>query len=477
MRALAFIAIVVGGSAHAAPESAPQAPADLEIDVSKLVLEQPRKPPPQKTLVLCMVGQQSECEEACTGGSAPSCARLGWTLATGGADNALLPMMKFDQDFAGAEKAFDKACKLGFQPACVDAEMARRGLKKKPNEAQLRGACKAGYGRACSDLTDSAVGDKAKIALYEQGCAGGDGEACMAVADSKADLKEQLAWYSKAFATPTKMKVPLACPTGTQAVRTVSAITFTWTLYSPKWSCGRFDPQTRRFVGDGPYLEFASEEDEAVYPYGVITERGVMVAGKREGVVEHWNGRGHLVSSKTYKADREEGIAFDLMRSRDGGIESVTRTTEVAGKREGESRRVSSYDDRQFRRFELGQYAAGQKTGTWITTRVETKRVEKVERFVAGKHEGNIDHFDEKTGLLEQRDTYAAGKATKGLRYTKGKLSSEVVFVDGKRSEERELGPDGKVKAITSYDDDGYTRRGRKIRDKRGNLVDDPDGY
>lgn len=475
MRALALLVFLVGGSASAAPDAAPAPPADLDIDLSKLVLDQVQKAPPQKALVLCKLGDRSGCEAACADRSGPSCSRLGWTLATGGADNPLLPHKEFEQDFAGAEIAFDKACKLGFFPGCVDAEMARHALKKPPNAAQLRAACGGGYGRACSELADTAASDATKLALYEQGCAGGDGEACIVVADSKQDVKEQLAWYGKAFTTPTKAKVPLACPAGTHAARTVTAITFAWTLYTPRWTCGQFDPKTRKFVAQGPYLELESEEDEAVYPYGAITERGAMVAGAKHGLVERWNGRGALVTSKTYKSGRETGIGYDLGRGRSGNIESVRQETYVDGRREGEARDIAFYDDPRFRRFETGAFAGGQKVGAWTTTRVETKRVTKVERYVAGKLDGDVTHYDERTGALVQRETYASAVAIKGQRFVQGKLSTEVVYRNGRRSEERELDDAGKVKAITTYDADGYRRTSRKIRDKRGRMIPDPD--
>ena len=40
-------------------------------------------------------------------------------------------------------------------------------------------------------------------------------------------------------------------------------------------------------------------------------------------------------------------------------------------------------------------------------------------------------------GVLTQRDTYVAGKPTKGQRFTQGKLTTEIVYAKGKRIEER----------------------------------------
>jgi len=473
MRALALLAIVVGGSALAAPGVAPPAPADIEIDTSKLVLAQPRKTPPAKTQSICDLGDQSGCETACAANSPAGCARLGWTLALGGADNALLPSKKFDQDFPGAEAAFAKACKLGFHASCVDLQLVRKHANKPSNTAELSTSCKAGYGRACSMLADAAPNAKAKLALHEQACIGGDGEACIEVADAQANLNASLEWYRKAYATPTKGKVPLVCPAGAQAVRTVSAVTFAWTLYYPKWSCGTFDPQARRFVENGPFIELASEEDELVYPYGVISQRGSMVAGNRDGVIEHWNQRGDLVSVTSYKAGREHGLSIDLMRSRDGSVESITQVTYVEGRREGTYRDVTG-DGEYTRRYEQGEYKSGQKTGTWLTVLVKSRKVVQVEHYVAGKVEGDSEEFDHKTGALVGRTTYIANKPTKDQRFTKGKLTRETRYVNGRRSEEKELGPDGKVTAISTFDADG-DRTGRKIRDKRGNFVDDPD--
>lgn len=476
MRVLALLAFLVGGTAFGAPDERPPAPpSDLDIDLSNLVLEQVRKAPPQKNLVLCELGDQRGCEVACADKSGPSCSRLGWALATGGADNPLLPVKEREQDFVGAEVAFDQGCKLGYLPACVDAELARRAQKKPPSTAQLRTACSGGYGRACSELAASVAGEAAKLALYEQGCTGGDGEACIFVADRKQDLEQQLAWYRRAFKTSSRTKVPLACPAGTQARRTVSAITFAWTLYTPRWACARIDPKSRRFVEHGPYLELASEEDEAVYPYGIISERGTMVDGARDGLVEHWNGRGALTSWQPYKAGREDGIGVSLVRGRSGAIEGVTRKTFVAGRAEGEARSIRSYDDAQFRALEIGTYRDGLKVGPWTTTRVEAKRVITVERYAAGKLDGDITHYDERTGALVQRSTYAGGVAIKGQRYNQGKLWIEIVYRNGRRREERELDEAGQLKAITTYDESGSQRTSRKIRGKRGRMIPDPD--
>jgi len=476
MRTLALPALAVLASTAAAENlpTAPSVPASLAIDTSKLVMSQPRAAAPKDKL-LCRMGDDSGCKIACDGGSATSCSRLGWTLAMGGADNPLLPTTKFEQDFKGAEAPFEKACKLGFHPSCVDVQLVRQKIGKKVDTAQLQASCNAGYGRACSLLAES-VPEAQRLALYERGCNGGDGEACLVVSDSKQDLKEQLAWARKAFFTPTKGKVPLTCPAGMQASRTVSSITFAWTLYTPKWACGRYDEARRRFVENGPFIELSSEEDEAVYPYGIVSKKGTMKDGQPDGLVERWNARGDLIASTTFQAGREHGVSTEFMRGRDGSVESVTQVTYVLGKREGTYRHILMPEE-DLARLETGEYKAGEKVGTWIEVRIKSRRVIEVERYVAGKLEGEREEYDDRDGSFVGSTTYVAGKPTKGTRYVKGKKTEEILYgAKGRRSEVRELDPQGKAKRIRTYDDDG-DRISTKIKNKRGAWVDDPDGY
>ena len=474
MRALASL-VLLGSTAVAAPlPTAPPPPADLTIDISKLVLAQPRTPGAKPAHVLCRMGELTDCEQACTAGSAASCFRLGWTYATGGADNPLLVTKKFEQDFVNAEVALAKACKLGFHAACVDVEIMHRNLKKPRDTAQLQASCKAGYGRACSLLADDAKDEKIRDQLYVQGCAAGDGDACISMPLSK-DVAPQLERSRAPFVKPAKATVQLACPAGTELRRALSGFDAQWTVYRTTWACGRFDAAKQRFIQDGPYIGFGSEEDESVHPFGVITERGVMVAGKKHGIVEQWNHRGDLTSSRTYKAGREDGTSVELSRGRDGSVESIAVVAYVDGKRQGTYKQLLMPGEPQFTRFQTGEYKDAQKIGTWLEVRVHSKQVFLVEHYVADKLEGERDEFSEKDGSLVGRTTYVANKATKGIRYNAGVPAEETVYINGRKSEVRDLDARGKPNRIVKYGSNGYDRISTKVRTKSGTWIDEDD--
>jgi len=76
---------------------------------------------------------------------------------------------------------------------------------------QLQASCRAGHGRACSLLADY-VPDARGVLDADQGHA------------------------------------PIRVPTGTQARRTVSSMTFAWTLYTARWACALYEADKRRFV-------------------------------------------------------------------------------------------------------------------------------------------------------------------------------------------------------------------------------------
>ncbi|MBA3452295.1 MAG: sel1 repeat family protein [Deltaproteobacteria bacterium] len=160
MRSVVLV-MLLGSTAAAAP----RAPANLDIDLSKIVLVQPRRPAPTPTLVLCDRNDKDGCMQACDRGSAATCFRLGWMLARGGAENAVLSAPKIEIDLDDAVIALEKACTLGFHAGCVDVEAIRGRLKKPKNTARLRTSCAAGYGRACGALVAGIKDPKARRAL------------------------------------------------------------------------------------------------------------------------------------------------------------------------------------------------------------------------------------------------------------------------------------------------------------------------
>ncbi|MDB4962571.1 MAG: hypothetical protein JWP01_2570 [Myxococcales bacterium] len=379
MRSVVLV-VLLGATAAAAP----RVPASLDIDLSKLVLVQARKPAPTPALVLCDRNDKDGCMQACDGGSAASCFRLGWMLARGGADNPVVPEPKFELDLVGAEIALAKACTLGFHAGCVDVEAIRARLKKPPNTAQLRTSCAAGYGRACSALVAGIKDPKARRALLEQGCNSGDGTSCMAIADTMPDTGEQVRWMRKAFNAPGGGIAKLDCPAGMQARRSVFEFDGgEWSVYSPRWQCGTFDAKTGAFVEEGPYLEHASEEDELVHPYGVISERGRMLAGEKHGLFEKWDQRGRLESTIHFKAGLEHGQKIWLDYESDGTISIAARVVNVEGKKQGTFRRAYYRGGKPYA-YEFGEYKNDVKVGAWLNIDAKPRRVTSVQRYVAG---------------------------------------------------------------------------------------------
>jgi antitoxin component YwqK of YwqJK toxin-antitoxin module len=178
----------------------------------------------------------------------------------------------------------------------------------------------------------------------------------------------------------------------------------------------------------------------------VISERGTMAAGRRDGLVEKFDARGRLTRRATYHGGLVDGVELELhYHDTSLTLEEVSEVTYAGYSRDGRYRTNSTEYGRSC--FQVGQYSAGKKTGTWLEGC--GGKVETVTRYVAGNTETR-DEFDPDTGVLVRRWLYKDGRAT----------------------EMRELSRSGVVERVVTYSDGEVT--GRKVRDKRGQLVDEP---
>lgn len=321
------VLVVLCSAASAAPR-APKA----RIDVAQFAPPPVPPPPTDATKRLCRAGDREECEALCAKSSAVSCWRLGWLLALGGA-NESDPLARAPQDFAAAAVPMAKACKLGFLPACVDLQTIEQNRRRPADQAQLRATCKAGYGRACTALASLTKNTTDQRALLADGCRGGDGDACLTLADAADTPREMLELARKAMSTPAPGRVSLTCPAGTQAFRMVTQLEVVRTEILPRWTCGVFDPKTKRIVENGPYLEFLTEADEAAYPHGVISERGTNVDGEKHGIVDKLDARGLPRSRVSFKHGLEDGVGYQLKYDSTGELSEITMTTWREGRR------------------------------------------------------------------------------------------------------------------------------------------------
>jgi hypothetical protein len=297
-----LIAIALARVAAARPPAKP-------LDVSKLRLDQ-RAGSPE----LCSVGSddesRDECAQQCEAGKLLSCARLGAWYA-GGGESGWINTAKRDLDKAAA--AFEKACNGHYAQACYALHLTDIARHAKAPRGDLAALCKGGYALACGSLAESEHDPKRHDQLLAQACHGGDRDACLGlISDDDLTAASGLVATMVTGGATVSAQVKLACPKGTVAYRSIQVYPSALGTVRPKWLCGAIDPATHRFVANGPYIEYATEEDEAVYPHGVIAERGVYKHGKRDGVVEAYDAGGYLTSSTTYREGEEDGVQYNL---------------------------------------------------------------------------------------------------------------------------------------------------------------------
>jgi antitoxin component YwqK of YwqJK toxin-antitoxin module len=363
---------------------------------------------------LCAPWDDAGCRELCDAGSALSCARLGNILVVGGAENALLPVTKFKQDFAATRVAWQSACHAGYQPSCVDLAWLLAG----------------GHGGKRDDKRAEALRDKA--------CNAGYAVACNSVAATEA---------------PLAIAGSLACPKGTSHYRERREMTLAYTIVEPALYCGK--PGERRPAKHGPFIQWASLEDEAVH--GVVIRRGNYVDGQREGVWEISDARGRLISTERYRGGKKHGTF--LRHSADDP--NYLETTEyVTGKRQG-SYKKSSNDS-----SESGNYVDGNKHGAWLRTYRRKKTETNYDRgrivgdVVRYRTDGSVHHriphdsqgrrhgaynIYGRDGKVLYETLYHHGDKSKARSYhNNGKLSREVVYQDGEEVSERRFDRHGK---------------------------------
>jgi hypothetical protein len=123
-----------------------------------------------------------ECRVQCDLGDAPSCTRLGYLLAHG--------EQGFVRDDQNARTFYDRACGVGYAPACFNIGVLHAMAGEAPKEQQIAAtywdrACADGYPPACSNLgalyagASSAKARAQAVELFARACSGGDPVGCM----------------------------------------------------------------------------------------------------------------------------------------------------------------------------------------------------------------------------------------------------------------------------------------------------------
>jgi hypothetical protein len=124
-----------------------------------------------------------ECRIQCDLGDAASCTRLGYLLAHG--------EQGFVRDDKRALGFYERACGVGYAPACFNIGVLHAQAGDAPKEQQIAAtywdrACSDGYPPACSNLgalyARDASSTKARaqaVELFARACSGGDPVGCM----------------------------------------------------------------------------------------------------------------------------------------------------------------------------------------------------------------------------------------------------------------------------------------------------------
>ncbi|MCB9585056.1 MAG: hypothetical protein H6718_06635 [Polyangiaceae bacterium] len=479
---LVFLALAVGCAGKQLPPSSPrplaperavQAPPDAPAPVTSGLPE--LKPRRSKFGKLCEAWALYACEELCKQGQALSCSRLGYILALGGAENPILPVTKFEPDLEGARAAWQKACESGYQPSCVQfARLMDRGVGGERDAVGARrirvDACSAGYGDACYELAAHEPPDKA-IKLYEKGCEGGYANACVEAGAfyEEQDFKRAMSFYSRAFFAPTKAKGTLICPKGTQLFRQVEELEFAYLIREPAIFCGRLEG--RRPKKQGPYIRFATLEDEEVH--GVVVARGRYENDRKQGLWEGYDAHGKLLSRENFDQGQEHALCERFQADETNYHE---KTNYVHGKRHGKY--SLRYDDLS----ETGQYEAGKKQGLWTRIRTVVRYIKTETRYQQGKIVGDeVSYY--KDGTVEHSTPHDADGAVHGtVRYFRedGTLRAEMDYLHGTHRATRDYARSGKL-AREAVEQPGGAQRVKEYYDT-GQLrleytYDDGDQY
>lgn len=124
-----------------------------------------------------------ECRVQCDLGNAASCTRLGYLLAHG--------QQGFVRDDKRALTYYERACGVGYPPACFNIGVIHALTGDAPKEQQIAAtywdrACADGYPPACSNLgalySRDASSTKARaqaVEMFARACSGGDPVGCM----------------------------------------------------------------------------------------------------------------------------------------------------------------------------------------------------------------------------------------------------------------------------------------------------------
>lgn len=127
--------------------------------------------------------EPKECRTQCELGDAASCTRLGYLLAHG--------QEGFVRDDKQALTFYERACGVGYPPACFNIGVLHAMGGEAPKEQQIAAtywqrACADGYPPACSNLgalyarDDSSTGARSQaVDLFARACSGGDPVGCM----------------------------------------------------------------------------------------------------------------------------------------------------------------------------------------------------------------------------------------------------------------------------------------------------------
>ncbi|MEZ4374853.1 MAG: hypothetical protein R3B07_28830 [Polyangiaceae bacterium] len=350
---------------------------------------------------LCQALERYDCEALCKQGAALSCTRLGYILMTGGAESPALVKPKFRPDLEGARQAWAKACKQGYQPACVElAALIERGVGGDRDGA-------------------------AAARIRKEACEAGERYAC-----AQRDEREP----------PTKVQGALACPNGTQPFRHVEELELAYVIREPAIFCGRLEGS--QVQKDGPYLRFASLEDEAVH--GVVVERGRYADDLKQGLWEQRDSLGHVLFRGSFQAGHEHGLV-ERFRPTDANYHEQAQY--VNGKRHGKYSLESSEGS------ESGAYDAGEKHGIWTRVRTSVRSIKTETRYDHGRIVGDeVGYYED--GTVEHRVPHdGSGKFHGVAKYFRedGKLSHETQYSRGNKVRTKHFYPDGKLLRDTVY--------------------------
>lgn len=397
-----FLAACRGREASSGSTPTPT-PSPVKAAAAELPPAAPPPPLSRADTWLCRLEEWEDCKERCEAGNALSCARLAQLYQFGGS-RYRYAQETFEKDAAAAAVAQERACKLGYPPACarlgvslVDDEGPKDDVR---GRALLREACAGRSAWACGWL--ASLDGEDREALLRRACELGDRDACLDVAvidgdergDDRAALRGMTRALKGAHAPSPLAAAVVTCTGDTFAVAEENDLVLTGPARMETF-CARADGDR-----DGPYVTWYSEEDLwEGREHGVVLDEGTYRADQRHGRAVQHDDEGRLIAEGAYVDGQRDGTWIEW----DESASPVER--------------------------EEGTYRAGKRDGTFTEYRGDD--VVRTQVYVAGKMHGLRVQRESDGGRCEVEYVEGRQQGLDRCWNARGKLIRESTWVDG----------------------------------------------